>query len=461
MGNIYKKNKIDVSDESKIITSMIISSDFIKNIKEFCETSLLEIKMSKIVCQWCLDYYKKYNSAPKKTIKDIYENEKEELDEDTADLIHEFLVTLNNNYDDKNYNVDYEVDRAERFFRLKKLKRATEQLNGAIAAGKPDEAENIMKDFRRAKIIRSTGVDVFSDNNSMANVFFSEDDDYLLKFPGDLGKMLGGWNREDLIAVVAPPKRGKSWWMQEIAILAIMQGLKVLFVSLEMPEKQVLRRIYMRILSETKGGKEAEVQVPYFDDYGNIKQKTSFKKGIKHNRTKKKLKSIKNMVKNSGFRVVCYPAYSLDIDEFSDVIDNLEYYDDFVPDVIICDYFDIFRTSKKADHRNQIDYIWKIGRSIAQIKHLLFVTGTHSNRGTFNRDIEEGDITEDIRKLNHVAAMFALNQTPDEKKQGIMRVKSLINRHDDFDTTEEVVVLQQLKIGRPYLDSKWKSEVIL
>lgn len=462
MNKKFIKNKIDISDESKIITSAIISTEFLKNTIDFLDTSLFDIKTSKTICRWCIDYYNRYKKAPNKTIKDIYESEKEKIDEDSAEFISDFLVNISNSYDESKYNVEYEIDRAEKFFRKKNLTKTNEQLKGAIINNSIEDAEHIIANYKRINKQSVNGIDVFGDDRPLTDVFFTEDDDYILKFPGTLGNFLGGFNREDLVAVAAPPKRGKSWWMQEMAILGMVNGLNVLFVSLEMPQRQVLRRIYMRILSETKSGKETDVNMPYFfEDTGEIKYKTVHKSGIRHDRTKRKIESIRRMMKSNKFKLMCFPAYSLDIDEFSTILDNLEDYDGFVPDIIVADYFDIFKTSKRVEHRNQIDYIWKTGRSIAQKKHALFITGSHSSRGTFNKDIGEADITEDIRKLNHVSCMFALNQTEEEKENGIMRIKTLVNRHSEFNTQHEVVVLQQLAIGRPILDSRMKYEVEL
>jgi len=49
--------------------------------------------------------------------------------------------------------------------------------------------------------------------------------------------------------------------------------------------------------------------------------------------------------------------------------------------------------------------------------------------------------------------ILALNQTEEDKKIGVMRVSILFDRHDSEQSWKEVVVLQQLAIGKPYLGS--------
>ena len=76
------------------------------------------------------------------------------------------------------------------------------------------------------------------------------------------------------------------------------------------------------------------------------------------------------------------------------------------------------------------------------------------------KDITTTNIAEDIRKLNHCALVFALNQSEDEKEKGIYRIKKLIGRHSET-TSDEVAVLSQLAIGRPFLNSYKKRELDL
>ena len=58
----------------------------------------------------------------------------------------------------------------------------------------------------------------------------------------------------------------------------------------------------------------------------------------------------------------------------------------------------------------------------------------------------------------HVAKMFALNQNPTNKRQHVMRYAMMFNRHQDFDTDRQVVVLH-LACGKVDDDSMWMENV--
>ena len=41
-----------------------------------------------------------------------------------------------------------------------------------------------------------------------------------------------------------------------------------------------------------------------------------------------------------------------------------------------------------------------------------------------------------------------------------MRMNTLVSRHDEFDSQESLIILQSLKLGKPYLDGRYKHEVL-
>ena len=50
---------------------------------------------------------------------------------------------------------------------------------------------------------------------------------------------------------------------------------------------------------------------------------------------------------------------------------------------------------------------------------------------------------------------IAINQTPDEEEGGVMRLGVIAHRHRKRSTKREAMVLQQLTIGLPMIDSEW------
>jgi len=226
-----------------------------------------------------------------------------------------------------------------------------------------------------------------------------------------------------------------------------------------MSEKQMFSRIAQRLTVGLKrGSQQKQIVVPYFSDDGDIKNREVSFKEYTTNAISRKMKQIKILAGSGDIHVCCFPTYSADTKQLKMHLVQLEKEKGIVPDIIIVDYADILAPGIKQDYRHQIDHTWKTLRSLAQERNALVVTASHSNRGTFNKDMTQEDLSEDIRKVNHVSCMIGLNQKNADKKIGVMRAVSLAQRHDSFNPDDEVVVLYDYNTGRPIIDSRWKFD---
>jgi replicative DNA helicase len=453
----WKKRTIDTEAEKEIITGMIVNDRFLQEVRQVYESNLLQLPFSRLVGKWCTQYFGQYEKAPGETIQELFSDYagSKQADQTQVELIEKFLSNLSNEYEKSNsFNVEYNLDKAEKYFKARQIEALRDNLSAALTQDKIVEAEKLIGEFRRIKRPESVGVDILKDKQAIISAF--DEEEVLFQMPGALGELLHPFIRDDLIAVAAPMKRGKSFILIDIALRGLYAKLKVLFISLEMTQKQMMKRIYQSFLGETRT--EKEVQIPKFIR-GKVDHNIVLKKGMTIAMATKKAKALKNTISSGQFKLLCFAANSLTVEDLKTHLSNMEYYDKFVPDAIVIDYADILAPSFKTDVRHQIDHIWRTLRGIAQEKHCLVVTASQMSKATLNRDAEQGDVSEDIRKLAHVSSMVALNQTIDEKKAGIMRCSMLAQRHEEFYIDNEVVLLQCLAIGKPYLNSKWKKDV--
>lgn len=295
-----------------------------------------------------------------------------------------------------------------------------------------------------------------------------------------------------------------TWWLMLTGLRALFAGYNVLFLSLEMSEKEMGRRIQHYINSAPTRKWAGEMLIPVFDCEKNqkgtctlskriskkdltskdgmienfddapanykpctvcmdlknkeFKCKSWFRKTTKEELTLEKALKKKTALKRSAmirgakFRLIEQPSGKYTMNEFRSLLYNLEHYENFVPDIIITDYADKFK-SESRDYRHGINEVWEGHKGLAQEKNCLVVTASQSNTARTGKDIGQGAWAEDIRKLNLIDVGIGLNMTPEEKKMGIMRALVMAQRHDYFDTLAQVKLLHQLKIGRPYLDS--------
>lgn len=254
-----------------------------------------------------------------------------------------------------------------------------------------------------------------------------------------------------------------TWALMDACVTAMQNGLKTVFVTLEMSEQGMLKRFWTTMSGQVSEDKN-EIDFPYFkfnEDTNKfeIKHKTINRKAVSIADIQKKQKSMRRLSRGGDIRVISVPAYSLTVEKLDIMLERLAQQENFIPDVIAVDYADIMSPSDKTDYRNQLDGIWKRLRGLAQKWKAVVFTASQSGRSSIGKNVDAQDIAEDIRKLAHVTSMVSLNQTDEEKENGILRLKQLAIREDNPEF-RQAVCTQCLSVGRIVLDSHFDNEVM-
>ena len=504
-----ERRPIDNTAEEQITTAMIMSTKFLTEVTPLFNPEFMRNSFAKIICFWCVDYFKKYNKAPEAHIKDIYLIESESgMSKEDKEIIGNFLTKLSSQFSEgQGVNSDYLRDIAFVYFRKRELQIRTERATRYLEVDKVEEAEDEFSKYKKFAYQTSGWFNPL-DSKEVLEVFDdNENENFLL--PGALGKIVGPIERGWFVAVLAPFKRGKSFYLQEMAIRAIFQRLRVVFISLEMKEKNIKERLYKRLTGFGSKTGEDMFLFPVFDCEHN--QKGDCIREERTNRitlinpgetkpeydidspyrpctycrghmlrdykvttwyetlevpkfdlrgTRKKIQAIE-MMYGDNLRVMCYPRFLAGISDIRRDMFTLEQTEGFIPDVIIVDYADILKPDTSGDKRNQIDDIWKNLASMAAERNAIVFTASQGTRGSiYKSDMSQDDLAEWIGKLAHVDIFLGLNQSPDEKHSKVIRTNLLVHRHKESDENVSALMLQQLEVGQFSMDSEiFKREV--
>ena len=154
-------------------------------------------------------------------------------------------------------------------------------------------------------------------------------------------------------------------------------------------------------------------------------------------------------------RIKSYGTGTLTTAEMNRQLDEWEKEDGFVPEVVVCDYADIM-TADEQDFRHRQNQIWMGLRGIGIVRDCLVITATWSDAESYKRNkLNLSNFSNDMEKYSHVTAMWSLNRDPNgrEKKLGILRICEFLVRDGAFDPDDDVCILQDLSIGRPFIGS--------
>lgn len=459
------RERVDLSEERRILAQMIVDTDFLREVHDMAKPELFESSATRQVAAWVLEYWNAAKEAPARAIEDIFLRKRKLLrTEEDAEFVGTYLQTLSKDWARwRSANITYAVRGATEYFKMRSLEHLRDQLEGALKSKNLDDAERLVGEYRRVEAVRGTSIQLLHSGEAVRRAF-DEESEVLFKFAGALGEMIGPLSRGDFIAFQAPPKRGKSWWLLETAFRASQYGHKALFISLEMTEKQVTRRAWQRLVGQTDRPKEAFV--PEFYEDGEVGGRRKHFAGVDTDpeQLAKERRRARTTARGGDLRLEVMTTAEATVAGIENMMDNLANYDGWAVDVLVVDYADLLAAqNSRADTRHQLDEIWKRLRGIAQKRNILVVTASQGGirKVDSDKEVGVGDISEDARKIAHVTKLILLNQSKNDRKHGVMRVRCPIQREGEGKPDMTVAVLQCLDIGRCYLDSRDMREVTI
>ena len=498
-----RPTEVDAKIERMICIGLVTSDRFAKGVKPLCKLEYFQSNYARKIAQWCLEYFEKFNKAPVRHIEDIYLTHKASVPEEDAELLEDFLASISDEYElSETFNVDYIISEAEKHFRAAGLKNLRDKLTAAIIAGKLDEGENCVKEYEKPAKPLILSVDPLRDIDCIVESLTPEDEnpDIIMRLPGALGNALGPLERGFLFAVQAESGVGKTWWLTYMAQLAVFSGHNVVFFSMEMSTKKMVKRIWQSLTSAPIE-RHGKLLIPIWDCKKNQlgtcangcgvallkdKLRPSFKdmpRGYKvctackgRNEfeptawwtetedpglldpnvalRKQAVLDRSGMLRKAGkFCLIEFPNGKYTTEDMVAAVKNLVYYEGIVPGLIVTDYADKFKWAIPKDPRVSIGKIWREHKAVAQELNCLVASASQSNTMRSGKQVGRGTWGEAIDKIHELDDGASFNQSSWEKDAGIIRASISKRRHGETVSSSEIMILQSLRTGRPYLDS--------
>jgi len=509
--------------ERKILIGLITQTEYLRQLQADWNAEYIESATARMVAQWCWEYFDKFHKAPDRDIENIFieklrKNLKKEIGEEIG---NDILPSLSEEYEkDGINNIQYLIEQTKDYFKERQLIIHNETIAQLLSKNKINEALKLAQEFKLKTSEKDENELDLSNEIVLSKIDSAFDTTYqnVISFPGALGEF---WNdqlvRGGLIGVLAPEKRGKTFWLLEFMMRAFSQNRKVAFFQAgDMTENQMLIRICVYLAK--KSNKEKHCGIKYIPVQDCIKNQTDncekrirecnfgvfamSEDEVRKNITLKELKEayeeypdykpcfncvewtknkygavwlkkenikspltvreakrkVKRFFINSklSVKLSTHVNTTLTISKIKEILNKWKTEEEFTPDIILIDYGDLIVPETRGEFRHQQNEIWKQFRGLSQEGNCLVIVPTQSDTDSYKRDrLGMDNFNEDKRKFGHVTAMYGLNQdvAGREKEIGLMRLNKIVVREDDFHVTHEVTVLQKLEIGRPFLGS--------
>ena len=476
---MMKVQNIEGSRERRILMDMITNPDVLEGIaNRWSEHTRFRSTMSNVVSKLCLDYYEQYGKPPSKDVEGLVRAwiEAHDGQKDTIRLVEDFMIGLSSEYErlGEETNPSYVLDQADHIFLEMEQRRVAQGMLDHLDSGKLKKAEDIYQSYSPSEAGKGTGTHLFLDQEAFDESIRKEEFESIVPYHGDLGRFFqSAFRRGDLVAFIGPSGVGKSWWLIDVAWRAMCAHKRVVFFEVgDLTKAQVVQRFAVRMcgwpLQPCKSQIPREIKLvqdgmPTFQEEVTVGfEDRIFDDPLTSERIKQcRLKTLKQRVKSmeSHFWLEVRPTSTCHVSDIRSVLRKLERKNGWTPDCILVDYIDILAMSTKyKDYREQVNEMWKQLHSIAQELKCCVVTATQANRESFGvRWMNPKHISEDRRKQDGLAALFAINVMDSEREIGITRLSWLKNRHAKFNPYHGVHCVGCLDIGNPAMVSYYSK----
>lgn len=270
--------------------------------------------------------------------------------------------------------------------------------------------------------------------------------------------------RGKLFLIEAFVNVGKSFFMTYIANKALLGGKKVAYLSLEMSEAQIDRRLIQGHFGpffydpdrDSPCGATREIDTP-------VVQRTSThlthngpllswsRQPVPTTRDPDFLAALEQAVidsdANKNIHIKAFPSVSLSFEGYDEYLSDLIYSRKFVPDLVCLDYPDEMKLPRSDNHRFDLDNVFRQLRGHAQKHNYALVTASQVNRESERSGhIGLASVAESVGKVAIADMVVSLVATKDEKKLGILRATVEKNR-DGKKPPHELAIVQDLSVG--------------
>jgi archaellum biogenesis ATPase FlaH len=307
----------------------------------------------------------------------------------------------------KDGHMDWFMDEFEQFTRHKALERAI--INSADLLEKHDygAVEVMVKEAVQIGLAKDMGTDYFADPRSRLMKIKDKNGQVSTGWPTLDKRLFGGMNRGELNIFAGGSGAGKSLFLANLGVNWALQGLNVVYLTLELSEELVS----MRIDAMLTGIPTKEI----FKDLDDVEMK------------------VRIIGKKSGAMQIKYMPSGKTANDLRAYLKEFEIKTGRKVDVLLVDYLDLLMpVSKKispADLFIKDKYVSEELRNLAVEKNCVFVTAAQLNRGAVEEvEFDHSHISGGLSKIQTADNVFGIFTSRAMRERGRYQIQLMKTR---------------------------------
>ena len=399
--------------ENTIISSLFFNEDYTRKVLPFIKEEYFGNRVEQLLYGEIFKFVEKYNNLPTKDAMLIELGQRKDINEEELNHLKDYVNQIENTEPD----VQWLTETTEKFCKDRAVHNAVlsgiKILDGKDKKQTPEAIPHILSDALAVSFDKSVGHDYIEDAEARFKFYHTKEKRYQfdLDYMNRITK--GGVPSKTLNIALAGTGVGKSLFMCHVASSYLLQGLNVLYITLEMAEERIAERIDANLLDVTMEDLHEMPHQLYEGKIKKLREKTQGQLIVKE-----------------------YPTASAHSGHFKSLLNELALKKSFRPDVIFIDYLNICASSRfKGGNISSYFYIKAIAeelRGLAVEFNVPIFSATQTTRtGFVSTDIGLEDTSESFGLPATADFMFALMSNEELEALGQMKVKQLKNRYND------------------------------
>lgn len=381
---------MDIEKQKLLLSALIANRDLMALCGAIIKPSYFDATLKKSV-KFTKEYFEKYKDVPRA-----------EVVRAETGLILESIGEISR------AEVKFIADEVEQFCRNRAMTEAILAGPELIQKGDFGKILDTLKSAISVGLQRDLGIDYFKNPHERLIHTLETQAKISTGWP-ELDALLGGGvGRQELIMFAANSGGGKSMTMLNLAKNFLAQGLNGIYISLEMSEGVVSKRLDSMI---TRIGQD-----------NLLKQMTEVAAKIE-----------KASEKMGKFKIKRFPENRTNINHIRSYISQIEQDDGFVPDFIVVDYLDIMGTTHNIALDNLFvkdKFVTEEVRSLGYDFDCIMVSASQLGRNAIDADkLNQAHIQGGISKINTSDYTVAVKQDDLMRSQGEIYFEILKSRN--------------------------------
>jgi replicative DNA helicase len=408
--------------ERVILSNLLYNEEYARKVIPFIKSEYFQDYSERIVFNIIDEYIKKYNQFPPLTALAIELTEKDGLNEQNFESAKTVLSSLEN----LETKLDWLLDQSEKWCQDKALylgiMKSISIMDDKDSPLSKGSIPQILTDALAVSFDNHIGHNFIEDAETRFEFYHRKERrvSFDLEYFNKITK--NGFPRKTLNVYLAGTGVGKSLVMCHNAANNLVDGLNVLYITMEMAEEEIAKRIDCNLLDIPIAEIDMIPKEMYLNKMNRLRKKTLGKLIIKE-----------------------YPTASVGSTHFRHLINELKLKKNFHPDIIYIDYLNICVSSRlKGGNHNSYTIVKAIAeelRGLAVEFDVPIVSATQTTRsGYSNSDVDLTDTSESFGLPATADFMAAIITSEELQELGQLMIKQLKNRYSDPSVNKRFVI---------------------